>query len=137
MTRSINSAFQGASHLIHAHHHHNLLRSKNHRRHTVAVAINIYQLAILANSIAAHQISVAQQGIAHQLLLFLRSFGNFPIDNRVALFDNIQKAHFFNGNAAAPSYHIGLGNQLQGLGYCLLLGGAIICSHAALFQILH
>ena len=60
--------------------------SSYHRRHTVAVAINIHQLAILANSIAAHQIGVAQQGIAHQLLLFLRSFGNFPIDNRVALF---------------------------------------------------
>ena len=74
MTRPGNSTVQIGGHFVHAGHHDHLTGAKAQGRHTVTGTVDIHQLAVLGNGVAAHQ-----EGIAAQRLINLVTAWNHEI----------------------------------------------------------
>ena len=122
-----HGAVKIAGHLVHTGHYDHLLGAEAQGGHTVAHAIDVHQLTVLGDGVAAHEEGVAGQSLTQHVHAFVGGLGGVPVDERlIALAQTILDAQLIHGGHTAPADHVALGDQLQHLFHSFLGGGAIV-----------
>ena len=130
-----HGAIEITGHLVHAGHHDDLPGAEAQGGHAVAHAVDVHQLAILGDGVAAHEEGVAGQSLAQHVHALVGGLGGVAVDNRlIALAQAILDAQLVHGGHAAPAHHVAGGDQLQHLFHGLLGGGAIVGVKLPLFH---
>ena len=99
-----NGGFQGGGKFIHAQNDQNLVGTKTQGGYPVAVVVHVKQLAVFGGGVAAHNVGVAEQGLAHQLPFFRRIFGGIPVNHLVVGLYVVKQADLGGRNGAAQKH---------------------------------
>lgn len=70
----------GGHELVHSGDDHDLIRSVDHCREAVAVAVDVDEFSVRSDGVGAHEIDVAAERVAVHLFRFLRALCLVPVD---------------------------------------------------------
>ena len=133
-----NGVVQCAQHLVHTGDDQHLPGAVAHGRHPIAHTVDVHQLPVLGDGVAAHQKRAAAQRLVHQRLLLRRVLGGVPVDEGIALLRQpLLQPQLVHRHHAAPGYTVRLGDQLQRLLHGLGSGGTVIGVKVPLLHSLH
>lgn len=122
-----NGTVQITHDLVHPGDDQDTLRPEAQGRYPVGVAVQVHQLAVGGDGVAAHDKGAAGQGLPHQRLLFFGGLAGVPVDELiVTLVQAVHEPDLGGGDGATPGYGAVLGDQGQGQVQGLLGSGHIV-----------
>lgn len=112
VARARNGRLQIGGELVDARDHDHALWPVAQRRHAVAAAVDVDQLAVLGEGVRPHQIGVREKRLTLQRGLFLRRRGAVAVDRAVVPRPHrVLQADLLHAEAAAPADGRALRNQ--------------------------
>ena len=136
---SCQSILNRLRNLVEADDKNHLLGTPGDGSHTVAVAVNVHNDAILRNGIGAGQVDISRKRLQVHILLLLGSLDQVAVQNiqRTAFFKKIGDAKVAHRHGAAPSHAASVLNKIRNLLDSLLGRCTIIPLNVAYLQILY